>query len=355
MAKETKIPWLDYTGQDTQQILACKSTHRIDSLLCALEQAIELRQNRFPGVAATPEEQALLAIMALQREVNNGGYHQFFANSSCRYALTVVPALESIGCAAAAALTQRAIDALNLHPLTLKAIEDSILKPGPRRDRALDALDKQFFKIFEIDPKLFAFVESRPEAFALEKMSVAPRPPERGNRNLIALGVGLDFAPKTDRTFEAVRKLAAEIAIQKEIEPTDLELDGAAYLFLAKSFLKTGDLELCETFAGPAFDLTREDTLHCTFQRQWVEKLIEVSNFTRADEVTLQYLEYLSGDDTSIDFVKNRIKFWADPLRRHGANLPRSSEFFRANFPEVSLTDPPAPRFRWVNGKTERY
>jgi hypothetical protein len=55
MASKNKIPWLDYTGQDTAQILACKGTHRIDSLLCALEQAIELRQNQIPDVTTTPE------------------------------------------------------------------------------------------------------------------------------------------------------------------------------------------------------------------------------------------------------------------------------------------------------------
>ncbi len=214
-------------------------------------------------------------------------------------------------------------------------------------------MDKQFYQIFEIEPKLFAFVKSRAHAFVVGRMSVAPRPPKRGNRNLIALGVGLDFAPKTERTFDAVRNLAAAIAIRKELDPTDLELDGSAYLFLFKSFLKAGDPERCETFAGPAFDLTRENTGHCTLQRSWVEKLVELGNFTRADEVTLQYLEYLSGDDTSIDFIKNRIK-WADPLRRRGAELPRSSEFFRANFPEVGLTDPPAPRFQWVKGRRKR-
>ncbi len=249
MGSKNKIPWLDYTGQDTAEIRACKDTHRIDSLLCALEEAIQLRQNRMPDVGTTPEEHALLAITAQEREVNNGGYHQFFGNSSCKYALTVVPALECIGCTATAALTQRAIDSLNLYPLTLKAIEGSIFKPNSKRDQALHELDKQFYKIFEIEPKLFAFVESRRQAFVLGKMSVAPRPPERGNRNLIALEVGLMFAPKTDRTFEAVRKVAAEIAIRKEIEPTDSELDGAAYLFLAQSFLKTGELERCETFA----------------------------------------------------------------------------------------------------------
>jgi hypothetical protein len=125
MARKNTIPWLEYTGQDTAQILACKGTHRIDSLLSALEQAIQLRQNRTPDVAITPEEHTLLAIMALRREVNNGGYHQFFCNSSRKYALTIVPALESIGCDTTAALTQRAIDALDLHPLTLKTIADT--------------------------------------------------------------------------------------------------------------------------------------------------------------------------------------------------------------------------------------
>jgi hypothetical protein len=275
-------------------------------------------------------------------------------NSSRKYALTIVPALESVGCDTTAAITQRALDALDLHPMTLEAIGDSICEPNVERDQALDALNQEFYRIVEIDEKLFAFVESHRQGFVLDKMEVAPRPPQRGNHNLIKLGVGLDFAPRTDLTFEAVRKQAAEIAIRKEIEPTESELDGAAYEFLFKSFLKAGDLEKCETFAGPAFDLTREDTSHCVLQREWVTMLIEASNFARADEVTLQYLEYLNGDDTSIRFIKNRIKFWADPLRKHSAELPRSSAFFRAHFPDVSLTEPPSTGLERVQGSIIR-
>jgi hypothetical protein len=33
---------------------------------------------------------------------------------------------------------------------------------------------------------------------------------------------------------------------------------------------------------------------------------MERGNFTRADELILQDPEYLRGDDTSIDFIKNR-------------------------------------------------
>jgi hypothetical protein len=146
MAQKNKIPWLEYTGQDTAEILACKGTHRIDSLLRALEQAIQLRQSRMPDMVTTPEEHTLLAIMALQREVNNGGYHQFFVNSSRQYALTIVPALDSVGWDTTAALTQEAIDALGLDPQTLKAIEDSIREPNAERDQALDAFASPYFK-----------------------------------------------------------------------------------------------------------------------------------------------------------------------------------------------------------------
>jgi hypothetical protein len=340
MAKKKQLPWLDYAGQDTAAILSFKTSHRIDSLFCALEQAIQLRQSRLPDVTTTPEEYSFLAIMALQREVNNGGYDQFFLNSSRQYAPTVVAALRSVGWDATAALTQRAVDA-------------SMLDPGSERDAALDALDKQFYTIVEIETNLFSFIESHQPAFAIPKIFVPPPPPKRGNINLIKLGVGLDFAPKPDRTFAAVRKLAAEVAIKNEIQPSDSELDGAAYVFLFKSCLKAEELEQCEEFEGPAFDLAREDTSHCILQREWVLKLIEQANFTRADEVTLQYLQYLHGDDTSILFIKNRIKFWADPIRKHGDQLPRSSEFFRANFPDVSLLVSHAPIIYRLKDKPE--
>jgi hypothetical protein len=60
-----------------------------------------------------------------------------------------------------------------------------------------------------------------------------------------------------------------------------------------------------------------------------------------ADAATLQYLEYLNGDDKSSEFIKKRVSFWAGLIRQHAIVLPRSVEFFRASFPEVSLDPPP--------------
>src|SRR5258708_3135222 len=114
-----ELPWLTYSGQTTLEIIACKNTHRIDSLLCAFEEGIQLRQSRHGKGGRTPEERILLGIMALTREVNNGGYHQFFVNSSRQYAPTIVPALQRIGCHATAALTEKAIGALDLGKITV--------------------------------------------------------------------------------------------------------------------------------------------------------------------------------------------------------------------------------------------
>jgi hypothetical protein len=109
MPRKDKTPWLGYSGQSAAEILACKTTHRIDSLLCALEEAIDLRQSRTPGHAPTEEERTLLAVMALEREVNNGGFDQFFVNSSRQYAPIIVSALETIGCTEVAALARQAV------------------------------------------------------------------------------------------------------------------------------------------------------------------------------------------------------------------------------------------------------
>jgi Domain of unknown function (DUF4375) len=327
MPRKDKKPWLGYSGQSAAEILACKTTHRIDSLLCALEEAIDLRQSRTPGHALTEEERTFLAAMALEREVNNGGFDQFFMNSSRQYAPIIVSALETIGCTEVAALARQAVGASG----------------RPDREEVLNGLDQRFYALSGIAEKLFAFVESRPEAFAIEKMFVPPPPPKRGNTNLIKLGVQLMVSPALELTFESVRRLTAEAAARNEISASAEELDGASYLFLFQQFLKAGDLERAEFLAKPAFDLTREDTSHCLAHRRWVELLIERSKFALAEEATLQYLEYLKGDDTSIPFVWNRVTYWADLLREHRGKLPRAEAFYREHFPQIDLTAPPTP------------
>src|SRR5450432_3253874 len=105
-----QLPWLDYAGQSTQELLACGETHRVDSVVVAFDEAIGQKDPH----AITAEERVVLAVEALEREVNNGGFHQFFTNASCEYVPAIVDFLHAIGATTAAELAAEAIASLRL-------------------------------------------------------------------------------------------------------------------------------------------------------------------------------------------------------------------------------------------------
>jgi hypothetical protein len=95
-----------YGGQTTEQLIALEKRYRIDSLVLAFEQGIQQAAEKRP---LTQEENYVLAVEALEREVNNGGYSQFFSNSSNEWADTIVAALRAIGCPKTADITAKAV------------------------------------------------------------------------------------------------------------------------------------------------------------------------------------------------------------------------------------------------------
>ena len=103
------LGWLDgYWGQSLEELLALEGKYRIDSLVLVIEEGIRQKLKRHGGQAPTDEERIVLAVEALEREVNNGGYDQFFTNSS-QFVPTIVDSLQRIGCERTAMITQRAI------------------------------------------------------------------------------------------------------------------------------------------------------------------------------------------------------------------------------------------------------
>ena len=62
-------------------------------------------------VLSTPER-VFCTIWELESEVNNGGFHQYFFNSSGRLVPNVVAALHAIGASATVQIVQRAIEAV---------------------------------------------------------------------------------------------------------------------------------------------------------------------------------------------------------------------------------------------------
>ncbi len=157
--------WLDgYTGQSVDELLALERTHRIDSIILAFENAIESRDHSVPLM---PEEQIILAVVALNREVNHGGFGHFFAYES-RYTPLIVGALHRIGCPKTAEITEKAIRGMRLPELTENAIEQIIFDDDEDRDACFDECDLRFFEYEEdIDAHLLAFIKANKRRFHL--------------------------------------------------------------------------------------------------------------------------------------------------------------------------------------------
>src|SRR5439155_6192926 len=66
--------WLNgYSDQSVEQLLSLEGEYRTDSLVLAFEEAINQKAQREGMQSLTEEERIVLAVEALEREVNNGG------------------------------------------------------------------------------------------------------------------------------------------------------------------------------------------------------------------------------------------------------------------------------------------
>jgi hypothetical protein len=153
--------WLEYSGESAGQLLSLEGKYRTDSLVLAFEQAINQKAEREGMPSLTDEERIVLAVEALEREVNNGGYDQFFVNSSREFAPTVVGALQRIGCKKTATITQRAIKGLGTSDLTAEAIDAAMAGDDEQRLAKLNRCDHSYYKSAEpIAERLFAFIKA---------------------------------------------------------------------------------------------------------------------------------------------------------------------------------------------------
>lgn len=155
-------PWLEqYGGQTAGELIAMQDRYRVDSLLCALEMGIEQSLARRDLTDLSVPEWTVLAIQALQREVNNGGYHQFFLNSSAGYIHGIVGALDLIGCPEQAAIAAGAIAAAGItEDMEPAAISGHVEDSSEEYQDRLDAFDQRFYGCREnLDAELFAYIE----------------------------------------------------------------------------------------------------------------------------------------------------------------------------------------------------
>jgi hypothetical protein len=114
------------------------------------------------------------SVWAVESEVNNGGFSQYFLNGSAETAAFVADALETIGAPKTADICRRAINCAFPDRLPPTAEEISSLAADFSEDilAQLDALDTEFFGYpHDLTELLYAYVSRHPEEFG-----TVPRP-----------------------------------------------------------------------------------------------------------------------------------------------------------------------------------
>lgn len=150
----------EYDGQSVEELIGLQKTHRIDSIVLAFESALDRKKDS--GKEMSDAELIVLAVEALEREVNNGGYSQFFYNSSAEYTSIIVESLRAIGCNEIADLTQTAIGLLGLDSLDPEIIEERMDPDDDELEEALGELDGIYYSEVDDIPgyALFEYIKN---------------------------------------------------------------------------------------------------------------------------------------------------------------------------------------------------
>lgn len=166
-----ELKWLDeYSGQTTAELIAMEKDHKAESLVIACGQALEQRAEDVGYDDLTDEERVVLAVVAIEREVNNGGFIQLFSNSSKELAPLFVDALSRIGCVEAARLTQQAIDVLGLEgDISVDDIDEEMGEENEERDQQLSECDERYYEVAgDLSDSLFAFIKKNARKITLK-------------------------------------------------------------------------------------------------------------------------------------------------------------------------------------------
>jgi Domain of unknown function (DUF4375) len=168
-----ELKWLDaYSGQSVDDLIALASKYRVDSIVLAFEEALQQMAERIGLSRLNEAELTILAVEALEREVNNGGYHQFFLNTP-EYALSIVAALKRISCPKTAGVSESAISLLGLgQPFTASQVQAALARDrhGKLIEILIDKCDRLYDESGEpIADHLFAYVCTHRRSIRLPK------------------------------------------------------------------------------------------------------------------------------------------------------------------------------------------
>lgn len=139
-----------------------------NGILIALSESDKTKFGKEDFSTQSIPQKVFSSIWAVESEVNNGGFSQYFFNSSCETAGFVAQALEAIGAPRTADICRRAIAAAfpDGLPSDPEAIRLAASDFSDETEGSLDALDREFYQYpHDLTKLLFAYVAKHPEEF----------------------------------------------------------------------------------------------------------------------------------------------------------------------------------------------
>jgi hypothetical protein len=139
-----------------------------NGILIDLSESDKTKFGKEDFEAQSIPQKVFSSIWAVESEVNNGGFSQYFSNDSSETAGFLVGAMDAIGAPQTADICKRAIAAAfpNGLPSDPQAISSAAADFPEETEEKLGALDNEFFKYpHNLTDLLFAYVSERPEEF----------------------------------------------------------------------------------------------------------------------------------------------------------------------------------------------
>ena len=139
-----------------------------NGILIGLSESEKTRFGKQEFTEQSLPQKVFSAIWALESEVNNGGFSQYFLNSSAESASFVVQALEIIGAPKTASICNRANATAFPEglPPTAEIIRSVAADFSDEILEELEPLDREFFAYpHNLTDLLFAYVSKHPEEF----------------------------------------------------------------------------------------------------------------------------------------------------------------------------------------------
>jgi len=139
-----------------------------NNILIDLSESDKTKFGKEDFAVQSVPQQVFSSIWAIESEVNNGGFSQYFLNQSCETAAFVAKALDTIGAPRTADICRRAIAAAFPEglPPTPEAISSVAANFSDEIVQQLNALDNEFFQYpHNLTDLLFGYVSKHPEEF----------------------------------------------------------------------------------------------------------------------------------------------------------------------------------------------